>query len=311
MKVGRFCTRGGESGLGIVLVHGTGLRVLDAARAAQAHGDARLQFPATMHALMAAGQRGLDAGYALCERAARQGQDDWFMPEPEVHWLVPVPGAYCIAGGRNFAAHRAETAHIALNAQAFHTEFPMGFVKLAESMVPTRSEVRRPPGVEWFDYEIEACAVVGRPVQDVPARDALDVVFGYTVLNDLSARELQRKEMANQAILLGKNFPGFAPVGPWITTADEIPDPAAIALELRVNGQVRQQATCDDLIFGFDAMVAHWSRMGLPAGTLISTGSPEGVAISRKPDPTPFFLKPGDRVEASVAQVGTLETRIV
>jgi 2-keto-4-pentenoate hydratase/2-oxohepta-3-ene-1,7-dioic acid hydratase in catechol pathway len=186
----------------------------------------------------------------------------------------------------------------------------MGFIKLPGCMVPTRSEVRRPAGVEWFDYEIEPCAVVGRFAQDVAERDALRHVFGYTILNDLSARELQRKEMANQAILLGKNFPGFAPVGPWITTADEIPDPSKIAMELRVNGEVRQHATCEELIFGFGAMVAHWSKMGLAPGTLISTGSPEGVAISRRPDPAPFFLKPGDVVEAEVEQVGTLVTRI-
>jgi 2-keto-4-pentenoate hydratase/2-oxohepta-3-ene-1,7-dioic acid hydratase in catechol pathway len=307
VKIGRFQDANGRERLGIVLPHEGALRVLDTAAAVYAGGP---RFAVTMPELMASGRAGLDAGYTLCEWAASQGSEEWFQPEPQVRWLVPVPGAYCIAGGRNFAAHRAETAHIAQGAAGFHTEFPMGFVKLPGAMVPTRAEVRRPAGVAWFDYEIEACAVIGRPVQDIAEQDALGAVFGYTVLNDLSARELQRKEMANQAILLGKNFPGFAPVGPWITTADEIPDPAVLELELRVNGEVRQHATCADLIFGFPAMVAHWSRMGLQPGTLISTGSPEGVAISRRPDPEPFFLRAGDVVDATVRQVGTLQTRI-
>jgi 2-keto-4-pentenoate hydratase/2-oxohepta-3-ene-1,7-dioic acid hydratase in catechol pathway len=308
MKVGRFEDAVGRPRLGIVLERGGALWVLNAAAAIEDGGPTG--FPSTMSELMAAGRAGLDAGYALAEWAQAQEGADWFTPEPKVRWLVPVPGAYCIAGGRNFAAHRAETAHIAQGASAFHTEFPMGFVKLPGAMVPTRSVVRRPPGVAWFDYEIEACAVIGTRVQDASEKDALRSVFGYTVLNDLSARELQRKEMANQAILLGKNFPGFAPVGPWITTADEIGDPAELELELRVNGDLRQHASCSDLIFGFQAMVAHWSRMGLEPGTLISTGSPEGVAVSRRPDPKPFFLRPGDLVEARVRQVGTLQTRI-
>jgi 2-keto-4-pentenoate hydratase/2-oxohepta-3-ene-1,7-dioic acid hydratase in catechol pathway len=220
VKVGRFQDAAGRERLGIVLPDADGLRVLDAAAAVYAGGP---RFPATMAELMAAGRAGLDAGYALCDWAVSHGSEEWFAPEPRVRWLVPVAGAFCIAGGRNFAAHRAETAHIAQGAAAFHTEFPMGFLKVPGAMVPTRADVRRPDGVAWFDYEIEACAVIGCRAQDLSQRDALHAVFGYTVLNDLSARELQRKEMANQAILLGKNFPGFAPVGPWITTADEMP----------------------------------------------------------------------------------------
>jgi 5-carboxymethyl-2-hydroxymuconate isomerase len=151
--------------------------------------------------------------------------------------------------------------------------------------------------------------VIGRACERVSEERALDAVFGYTVLNDLSARELQRKEMANQSILIGKNFPGFGPLGPWITTADELPDPSVMEVELKVNGEVRQQADCRNLIFPFPRLIAHWSRMGLDRGDLITTGSPEGVAIGR-PDPLPFYLQPGDVVHATVRQVGTLETTI-
>jgi 5-carboxymethyl-2-hydroxymuconate isomerase len=151
--------------------------------------------------------------------------------------------------------------------------------------------------------------VIGRAVERVSEERALSAVFGYTILNDLSARELQRKEMANQSIVLGKNFPGFGPLGPWITTADEIPDPSVLELELTVNGETRQKTDCRNLIFPFPRMIAHWSRMGLDKGDLITTGSPEGVAIGR-PDPMPFYLQPGDVVRATVKQVGTLETTI-
>ena len=131
------------------------------------------------------------------------------------------------------------------------------------------------------------------------------------MFNDLSAREWQLAEMRNQLLMLGKNFPGFGPVGPYILTADAVPDPSALVLWLEVNGERRQHSDCSDLIFGFDEMVAFWSRAGLEAGDLISTGTPDGVALHRKPDPGPFFLKPGDLVHAGVDQIGVLETRIV
>lgn len=310
MKVGRF-RQPGDAGerLGVALGEGANCKVLDlsaAARARELRGTLD-----SMDSLMDAGAAGLQAGYATIEWAQRKGEASWFQPEPEVAWMVPLNVRTCIAGGRNFGAHLQESlAYWKERGVQAHTEIPMGFVKLASSMVATRSIVRRPPETQWFDYEIEATAVIGRRVERVSEKDALSAVFGYTILNDLSARELQRKEMQNQSILLGKNFPGLGPLGPWILTADEVPDPSVLQLELTVNGEVRQHASCTDLIFTFPAMVAHWSRMGLARGDLITTGSPEGVAISRKPDPQPFFLQPGDVVRATVDRIGTLETTI-
>jgi 2-keto-4-pentenoate hydratase/2-oxohepta-3-ene-1,7-dioic acid hydratase in catechol pathway len=185
----------------------------------------------------------------------------------------------------------------------------MGFIKLSSSMVPTRSTVHRPMGCEWFDYEVEATAVIGSSVTNVNEADGLKAIFGYTILNDLSAREMQRKEMANQSILLGKNYPDLGPLGPWILTADEVPDPSVLNVRLTVNGEVRQEASCSDLIFPFPALVSHWSKMGLARGDLITVGSPEGVAIGR-PDPLPFYLKSGDVISAEVTQIGALETYI-
>jgi 5-carboxymethyl-2-hydroxymuconate isomerase len=310
MRIGRFHGSDGSERLGVVLGEDPAhLAVLDLAMAMP--DRAATDLARSMDAFIDSGKRGLDAAYAAIERAQRSGAESWFQPERSVRWMIPVRVRNCIAGGRNFAAHRNETLEYWTRQGAkLHSEIPMGFIKLASVMVPTRSEVRRPPETQWFDYEVEATAVIGKACERVSEERALDAVFGYTVLNDLSARELQRKEMANQSILLGKNFPGLGPLGPWITTADEIPDPSVLEVELRVNGQIRQQADCRDLIFTFPRMIAHWSRMGLDRGDLITTGSPEGVAIGR-PDPETYYLKPGDLVEAIVRQVGVLETRIV
>ncbi|RYX90050.1 MAG: fumarylacetoacetate hydrolase family protein [Comamonadaceae bacterium] len=327
MKIGRFRDPAGHERLGVVL--GAGgvardqdqsqspmYRVLDLQAAATAR-DGKGQAPfGSMDALMRGGLAALDAAREVCAWAGREagaGSENhapWFQPEASVRWDLPVVPRNVIAGGMNFARHRDEVIRMNGAGQS-HSDFPMGFIKLAQSMVPTRSSVARPEGVQQFDYEIEVAAVIGRAARDVKEGDALDHVFGYTIMNDLSAREWQMREMANQSILLGKNFPGFGPLGPWILTADEVPDPSALEIELRVNGEVRQQSSCADLIFGFAEMVAHWSRMGLARGDIVTSGTPEGIAFAKRPDATSFYLKPGDSVEAEVRQIGTLETRIV
>ena len=309
MKIGRYQGNGGEERLGVVMSDQTALKVLDLGRAALAQNKHRA-FPVNMDGFIDAGDQALESAYDVIEWAKRQGTADWFVDEKNVPWMIPLNVRNCIAGGRNFAAHRAETLEYGTKQGAkLHSEIPMGFIKLSSSMVPTRSTVHRPMGCEWFDYEVEATAVIGSSVTNVNEADGLKAIFGYTILNDLSAREMQRKEMANQSILLGKNYPDLGPLGPWILTADEVPDPSVLNVRLTVNGEVRQEASCSDLIFPFPALVSHWSKMGLARGDLITVGSPEGVAIGR-PDPLPFYLKSGDVISAEVTQIGALETYI-
>lgn len=312
MKIGRFRAPGaaqGDARLGVVLPDGPSLKVLDVAAAASAGGHV---VPPTMEALIDAGLGGLGPVYEAIAWAEQRGEPGWYAAEPEVDWLLPLRPGNCIAGGRNFGGHREESlAYWAKQGKTdYHVDFPMGFLKTASAMVPTRTTVQRPEDVADLDYEIEAVAVIGSSVRNVPEERALEAVFGYTILNDMSARTIQRQEMRNQSILLGKNFPGLGPLGPYLVTADEVPDPAVLDLQLTVNGEVRQQASCTDLIFTFPAMIAHWSRMGLNPGDLITTGTPDGVASGRQPDPAPFYLKSGDRVLATVDQIGTLETLI-
>ncbi len=309
MKIGRYLNSTGHEQLGVVLGNPGAYRVLNLIDAGNARGLG--QMPTSMDAFIDGGRATLDMAYDVCAWAEQKADSKWFSDEASVAWLLPVQVRTCFAAGRNFAKHKAETAdHWKEQAAKFHNEIPMGFIKLARTFVATRAEVARPPESTWFDYEVEPAAVIGSNALRVSESDALKSVFGYTVFNDLSARDIQRKEMANQSILMGKNLPGFGPLGPWILTADEVPDPAVLELKLRVNGQVRQHGSCGDMIDSFARLISSWSSMGLGRGDVIAGGTPEGVAIGR-PEPQNFYLKPGDAVEAEISQIGVLETRIV
>jgi 2-keto-4-pentenoate hydratase/2-oxohepta-3-ene-1,7-dioic acid hydratase in catechol pathway len=139
----------------------------------------------------------------------------------------------------------------------------------------------------------------------------LDYVAGYSAFNDISARDVIRAENRTGIHLMGKNFPGFAPMGPSLVTSDEIPEPQNLKLSLRVNGETRQDSNLGYMIFKIRDMIAYWSQMGLNPGDVLTTGTPRGVAAGRKPDQTPWWLKPGDVVEAEVEKVGRLRNRIV
>ncbi len=308
MKIGRYQGADCAERLGVVREQGGKLEVLDLITAAQKRGVK--DFPQTMNGFIDGGERTMQQSRETIEWSMREGDPKWLMDEAGVQWMIPVQVRNCFAGGRNFAAHKAETlAYWTKQGAKLHSEIPMGFIKLASVMVPHRATVKRPQDCIWFDYEVEATAVIGSKAVSIKDEDGLKPIFGYTILNDLSAREIQRKEMANQSIVVGKNYPGLGPLGPWITTADDVPDPSVLDVRLTVNGQERQNAHCSDLTFSFAQLVAHWSKCGLDRGDLVTVGSPAGVAIGMA-DPLPFYLKPGDVVRAEVSHVGVLETRI-
>ncbi|CAN5339552.1 fumarylacetoacetate hydrolase family protein [soil metagenome] len=266
-----------------------------------------------MRELIAGGEAALQALRTLVSWAEARGEAAWRVTAADAPFLTPVEPRSCFAAGRNFDKHRAESiaGNPGIVGANFHVEFPTGFIKLGRVRVPHRTEVARPAGVMLFDYEIEPAVVLSERLHDADRATAARAIFGYTIFNDLSAREWQLAEMKNQLLMLGKNFPGFGPIGPYVVTADEIPDARRLALRLDVNGGVRQESLCDDMIFCFDELVSFWSRMGLEPGDVVTGGTPEGVALRRKPDPAPFYLKPGDVVHATIDQIGTLETTIV
>jgi len=217
---------------------------------------------------------------------------------------VPRPGAL-VSAGKNFSDHVAEMASKKGPAA------PVAFLKLPGTVIGPEDDIPYPPEVKNLDYEVELAVIIGKPCVDVSVEEALDYVAGYSTFNDISARDVIRSENKTGIHLMGKSFPGFAPMGPYLVTADEIPDSQNLKLKLSVNGELRQNSNLGYMIFNIRAMIAYWSQMGLNPGDVLTTGTPRGVAAGRKPDQAPWWLKPGDVVEAEVEKVGYLRNRIV
>ncbi len=224
----------------------------------------------------------------------------------QVHLKAPVPrpGAL-VSAGKNFSDHVAEMA------SKKGPSDPVAFLKLPGTVIGPEDDIPHPSEVKNLDYEVELAIIIGKPCVDVRREEALDYVAGYAGFNDLSARDVIRGENKAGIHLMGKSFPGFAPMGPYLVTADEIPEPQNLHLKLSVNGEVRQDSNLGYMIFKIRDMIAYWSQMGLNPGDVLTTGTPKGVAAGRKPDQTPWWLKPGDIVEAEVESIGCLRNRIV
>jgi acylpyruvate hydrolase len=233
------------------------------------------------------------------------------LPDVSLGPPVPRPGKV-IAVGRNYMNHVREGQQIwaARGRKVELPTFPAAFAKFASSLTGSGSEIRIPANVRGVDYECELAIVIGRPAFNIAESDALSCVAGYTICNDVGARELQRVEMESQiGITMSKNFPTFGAMGPWIVTVDEIADAQALTLELRVNGERRQHATTADMIFTVAQIIAYWSRIGLQPGDVISTGTPSGVALAM-PEPEKYYLKAGDVVEAEIDGIGRLVNHV-
>lgn len=238
-----------------------------------------------------------------------RGEKIVFAPS-EVKLLAPVPRPRkFIAAGKNYFEHQDEMGR---PADSKVPQLPIAHVQFASTVVGPDATVAIPPETKHLDYEVEIAVVIGQPAFGVPEERALDYVFGYTVYNDLSDRDLYRGEarLGGGVGLLGKNFAGFAPLGPYLCTPDEIGDPQLLGLRSRVNGQKRQDSTAQRMMYKIDRQIAHWSRIGLEPGDILGTGTPGGVAAGRKPDQEPWWLKPGDVVECEIDRIGTLRTHI-
>ena len=224
----------------------------------------------------------------------------------EVRLMAPVPrpGAL-VSAGKNFSDHVAEMSSKKGPAA------PVAFLKLPGTVIGPEDDIPHPPEVKNLDYEVELAIIIGKPCLDVTEEEALEYVAGYAAFNDISARDVIRSENKTGIHLMGKSFPGFAPMGPYLVTADETPEPQNLKLRLSVNGETRQDSHLGYMIFKIRDMIAYWSQMGLNPGDVLTTGTPRGVAAGRKPDQTPWWLKPGDVVEAEVEKVGLLRNRIV
>jgi 2-keto-4-pentenoate hydratase/2-oxohepta-3-ene-1,7-dioic acid hydratase in catechol pathway len=221
------------------------------------------------------------------------------IPLGEVSLDVPVPDPekiICI--GLNYRSHAAEAGLDPPDAPTF-------FAKFRNALTPADTEVRLPAASEKVDYEAEVAFVIGRRAKEVSEREALDHVAGYTLLNDLSARDLQ---FATPQWMPGKVFDGSAPCGPALVTPDEATANGAIEIALELNGETMQSASTDDLVFSVAALTAHLSRlMTLEPGDLVSTGTPAGVGSVRQPR---VWLADGDRIRVHSPTLGELRTTI-
>jgi 2-keto-4-pentenoate hydratase/2-oxohepta-3-ene-1,7-dioic acid hydratase in catechol pathway len=217
-----------------------------------------------------------------------------------------VPKKFFHTAG-NFAAHHEEL-------QAVDWSHPVHkgivFFQNVDAIIGPDDSIVYPEGLtKELDYELELAVVIGRSGKFFGPDEASSYIAGYTVFNDITARDIQRREMESGVFSFSKGIDTFCPIGPWIVTADEIDDPQALGMELRVNGEVRQSGNTSDMLITLPHLVAYHSPQGYSAGDLITTGTISGVAAIQ-PNPFDFYLQPGDVVEAYVEGVGTLRNRV-
>ena len=208
----------------------------------------------------------------------------------------PVTGiGKIVCVGLNYREHAAEAGQPV-------PEEPVLFLKAPDTVVGAHDDVLVPPGSRKTDYEVELAVVIGRTARYLDeADDALSYVAGYAISNDVSEREYQLERGGQWD--KGKNCETFNPLGPWLVTADEVPDPQALELRLAVDGQVRQASSTADMVFGVASLVRYVSQfMVLHPGDVINTGTPQGVGAGWSP---PRFLRAGQRVEVSISGLGT------
>jgi 2-keto-4-pentenoate hydratase/2-oxohepta-3-ene-1,7-dioic acid hydratase in catechol pathway len=245
-----------------------------------------------------AGLRDAIAAGALAEikKVVERAKPDHALAD--IRWLPAIPNPERIlCAGINYRSHAAETGR-ELPKQ------PSMFIRLTDTLVGHEGEMIRPSVSQQFDFEGELAVIIGRGGRHIPVERALDHVAGYTCFVDGSVRDYQKFSVTS-----GKNFPGTGPLGPWIVTTDDIPDPTRLTLSTRLNGKEMQHSGTDLLIYSVPQIIAFCSDFTtLAPGDVIATGTPEGVGHRRNP---PLWMKPGDVLEVEISGIGTLRSRVV
>jgi 2-keto-4-pentenoate hydratase/2-oxohepta-3-ene-1,7-dioic acid hydratase in catechol pathway len=251
----------------------------------------------------------------MVQRAFRMGSSDTGdglrRPRNAVRLLAPIPfpGKFlCV--GKNNRSHLEELARNQLIKEV--PKEPTGFIKLNSVIVGDDAEVARPDGITTLDYEPELVFVIGKRAFRTRKADAMSHIAGITLTNDLTAREIQKREVASGTrFWTAKNMPGFGPLGPFMITMDEVADPHDLWITCTVNGQQRMRVHTGDVIFRIDDVIEHFSRwMPLDPGDLIAMGAPAGVAVGQ-PNAAELYLRPGDVVEVAFEGLPPLRTRII
>ncbi|RFU67629.1 FAA hydrolase family protein [Peribacillus saganii] len=255
--------------------------------------QAGLSVPASIEEVITAGQSGLDSIRQVLLHAEE------YLDESSIQFapVVQKPNKI-ICSGANYHAHVAETK-LAI------PEYPIYFPKYQNSLAAHNMDIIPPSITEQVDYEVEMVVVIGKEARNVTKEEALDYVFGYATGNDFSARDLQFRGIQ---WLYGKAIDDFAPIGPYLVTADEVPNPQDLDLKLWVNGDLRQSSNTEKMIFPIAELISDLSQvMTLEAGDVIFTGTPEGVIVGREEKD---WLQPGDEIVCEVEGLGRLVNRI-
>jgi acylpyruvate hydrolase len=306
MKLVRYSIDGSTPSLGNLVgdhvrcLSGSYERFLRRRGVARPEELSRALFPPSTRGFLEAGVAAEEA-LATMEAAVAAGRLEWVQfPRSKVEFHAPIhdPGKFlCI--GLNYIDHAEETG------SPIPKEPPL-FAKFPTAIIGSGDPIVRPKGCQQLDYEVELTFVMGRRAKHVAAEEALDCIWGYTIVNDVSARDFQ---LATSQWMAGKICDSFAPMGPWIADRAEIPDPHVLELSTWVNGTRLQHGNSKNLICNINALVQFLSaHLTLMPGDIVATGTPAGVGFTRKP---PVLLKGGDRVRMEITGLGVIENPVV
>lgn len=302
MRLATFIDKTNNNGPRFGIVRGD--RIVDVAAAADA---LRRPLPAaSVKAALTTGPQTLKALDELADAAK-----DFFVPVSNARFLPPIADPskfFCV--GKNTKKHREE-----LLANQMLTEIPnepTGFIKLVDTLSGDGDEVAKPADITELDYEPELCYVIGKRCHRVSKAEAMDYVAGFTLTNDVSAREIQKREVkSGSRFWTAKNMPGFAPTGPYVLTMDEVPNTADLWVTCDVNGQRRLRSNTGDYLYQIADVLAHFSRyVVFQPGDLIAMGAPSGVAVGQ-PNAAELYLRPGDDMMIAFEGLMSLRTKIV
>lgn len=323
MKLVRFHSQERENRIGALTANGQivdlnaayALYLRDAEQEGAFYALADARVPADMRGLFANGDRGLDSArialdYALKEGPEIRGASDEpiFFRRDAVQIKAPISPRKFFHTAGNFREHHEEAQKSGFS----HPVLPwIVFFQNVDAIIGPDEEIVYPEHLtEELDYELELAVVLKKSGKHFPAESARDYIGGYVIFNDVTARDIQRREMQSGVFSFCKGIDTFCPLGPHIVTADEILNPNNLAMELRVNGNVRQQSHSSKMSVTVPEIIAHYSPMGYSAGDVLSTGTVSGVAAFSG-DPKSLYLKPGDVVECEIEKIGVLRNPVV
>ena len=305
----QLATYEGLDGVRVGVVDGE--HIWDLTAAAEASGLVDTADVADMRALLEAGEAGLDAVRATTMWATNNKRSDLKVPLLEVTLLAPLPcpgKLMCLAG--NYASHIEEGGGSYIGKEKM---IPRFFIKPCSSVTATDQPIRIPPSTAFADWELELAVVIGKRGRDLTPEQAEEHIMGYTIFNDISARELTfRNDLPEQEgdwffdWLVGKWLDTFGPMGPWITTRDDIPHPDRLRMQLWHNDDLQQDANSGQMIFSPAEALSFVSQfITLEPGDILSTGTPAGVGHAKK-----VRLEPGDRIKGEIEGLGILENTV-